>query len=171
MVPVALPGLIFARLGRSASLNFRPVGELAVFSRRFAARHPCRVFTRLPASESLLFAWPKRSNQEKGHPDAAVSGHPALRLRNATLGVRRQSIHGLTSNWAQSIAPTLRAFPTSRCRCIGAPLNAHRARQSEQQSQRQSESRSKAEAGLGSNRLGSFHSFPRKPGEGARQGG
>ena len=65
-------------------------------ARACGARHPCRVFTRLPASESLLFEWPLRrrsgansaagpkgegqdarsqeSNQEKGHPDAAVSG-------------------------------------------------------------------------------------------------
>ena len=47
---------------------------------------------------------------------------PALRLRNATPGVRRQPIHGLTANWAQSIAPTLRAIPTSRCRCKGGPV-------------------------------------------------
>ncbi len=52
---------------------------------------------------------------------------PALRLRNATPGVRRQSIPGLASNWAQSIAPTVRAIPPSRCRCIGAPTTAHRA--------------------------------------------
>jgi hypothetical protein len=65
----------------------------------FVARHPCRIFTRLPASESLLLAWPlcrgsgangeaspkgggqepdvKRSNQEKGQPKAMVPGHPA----------------------------------------------------------------------------------------------
>jgi hypothetical protein len=87
------------------------------------------VFTRLLASESLLFAWPKRSNQEKGHPDTAVCGHPALRLRNATPEVRRQSIPGLASNWARSLALTLRAFPPSRRRCIGGPHTAHPAQQ------------------------------------------
>ena len=44
-------------------------------------------FTRLPASESLSLAWPRESNQREGHPDAAVSGHPALRLREAAPGL------------------------------------------------------------------------------------
>ena len=30
----------------------------------------------------------KKSNQEKGHPGAAVSGHPALRLRRVIPEVR-----------------------------------------------------------------------------------
>jgi hypothetical protein len=64
--------------------------------RRFAARHPCRFITRLPASECLSLAWPLRrrsgansaagpqgegqepvvreSHQREGHPKAAVSG-------------------------------------------------------------------------------------------------
>ena len=36
--------------------------------------------------ELLLFACPKRSNQEKGHPGEAPSGHPALRVRAAVVG-------------------------------------------------------------------------------------
>jgi hypothetical protein len=36
----------------------------------FGARHPC-FFHSPPASECLLFAWPKRRHQEKGHPTLA----------------------------------------------------------------------------------------------------
>ena len=98
-------------------------------ARSFVARHPCLFSLASGRASHFLLRGQEKSNQREGHPDAAVSGHPALRLRNATPGVRRQSIPGLASNWAQSLAPTLRAIPTSRCRCIGAPVTAHRAQQ------------------------------------------
>ncbi len=53
---------------------------------RSPAASPSQGFHSPAASESLLFACPKRSNQEKGHPDVAVSGHPALRLRERAPG-------------------------------------------------------------------------------------
>jgi hypothetical protein len=43
-------------------------------------------FRRPSAAESLLFACPKRSNQEKGHPGAAPCGHPVLRVRASAPG-------------------------------------------------------------------------------------
>jgi hypothetical protein len=55
---------------------------------RFAARSwaQSKGFHSPSASELLLFAWSKRSNQEKDHPKAVVSGHPALRLRGRASG-------------------------------------------------------------------------------------
>ena len=38
------------------------------------------------ASESLSLEWPRESNQREGHPTSAVSGHPALRLRERAPG-------------------------------------------------------------------------------------
>ena len=81
--------------GREALLNSPMAGHppfqlhravCATSSRSCGARHPCRGFTRLPASECLSLAWPRERHQREGHPGAAVSGHPALRLRNATTG-------------------------------------------------------------------------------------
>ncbi len=80
-----------------------------------------------PALHSTAFS--RRGSTASIHgcvPPASMQS-PAFRLRNATPGVRRQSIPGLTSNWALSIAPTLRAFPPLRCRCIGGPFTAHPA--------------------------------------------
>ena len=99
-------------------------------------------FTRFQRASVFLLRGQEKGTKEKATPIQRSPGsatapallyhlhpcrRPALRLRNATPGVRRQSIHGLASNWAQSIAPTLRAFPTSRCRCKGGPFTAHPA--------------------------------------------
>jgi hypothetical protein len=116
------------------------------FLRSFVARHPC-LFS-LASGERVTFSCvaKRRVTKEKATPIQRSPGsatapallyllhpcsRPALRLRNATPGVRRQSIRGLASNWAQSIAPTLRAIPPSRCRCIGGPDTAHPAQPSQ----------------------------------------
>jgi hypothetical protein len=117
-------------------------------ARAFVARHPCRSITRLPASESLLFAWPlrrrsgansaagpqgegqearsKRKAPKRRPPRYSGLRAPALRLREAAPGVDRggQSIHGLTANWLPSLRATLRAFPAPLRRCIGGPATA-----------------------------------------------
>jgi hypothetical protein len=60
----------------SADFQVRAWAQGPYFSRArsFGARHPCRVFTRLPASECLSLAWPRESHQREGHPKAEVSG-------------------------------------------------------------------------------------------------
>src|SRR5690606_5780068 len=63
--------------------------------------------------ESLLFEWPKRSNQEKGHPGLAPSGHPALRVRVRAPRVRRQRILRW-ANASTSLCSPLRAFLSAR---------------------------------------------------------
>jgi len=45
-----------------------------------------------PAAGLLLFACPKRSNQEKGHPGSAPSEHPVLRVRERATEVFRAHI-------------------------------------------------------------------------------
>ncbi len=98
-------------------------------------------FTRLPASELLLFEWPKRSNQEKGHPAIAPCAQSlcygcARPLRGSPTVRPWTDVELAHFLWA-----TLRADPAQPRRDRGAPSSAHRARQSRSQSQSQSQSR------------------------------
>ena len=68
-----------------------------------------RASARLPTSGLLLFVWPKRSNQEKGHPNAAP-----LRGRRREAGwIDRRP--ALTIPWPASMPATLRAIPPPAC--------------------------------------------------------
>ena len=85
--------MLFCTFRNSTSSSLRRPGpsDFAVRTcrHRFAARSWTEVqsFHSPSASESLSLAWPRESNQREGHPDAAVSGHPALRLRAAAPGL------------------------------------------------------------------------------------
>ncbi len=59
----------------------------------------------------LLFACPKRSRQEKGHPSSAPFAHPCAQGSRESVGVRGQAIPGLSRTSAASLRPTLRADP------------------------------------------------------------
>src|SRR5690348_15349839 len=68
----------------STACGRRVGGEGLVFSR---FREFQSSFVRLPAPESLFSCVAKRKvTQREGHPDAALSGHPALRVREAWSG-------------------------------------------------------------------------------------
>ena len=87
----AMPFCTF-RTSASSSLRMQGPSDLALASLRASLRgarcgHLVPSFHSPAASESLSLAWPRESNQREGHPDAAVSGHPALRLRAATPGL------------------------------------------------------------------------------------
>ncbi len=78
----------------------------------------CKASAHLKVSGLLLFAWPKRSNQEKGHPVGAVSRHPAFRLREGTTGfagctsmyIRRTGAHRVrpAAHFSSAPSPRLR---------------------------------------------------------------
>jgi hypothetical protein len=71
------------------------------------------------AAESLLFEWPKRSNQEKGHPASAPAAHPA---RPVPCGAHEaQAAAQLARPCARtcSLSPALRSAPR---RSRGAPF-------------------------------------------------
>ncbi len=59
----------------------------------------------------LLFAWPKRSRQEKGHPSSAPFAHPCAQGSRESVGVRGQAVPGLSRTSAASLRPPLRADP------------------------------------------------------------
>ena len=67
-------------------------------------------FTRLRRASHFSLRGQREGNQEKGHPDAAVSGHPALRLRDAAPEVHRQHIRVLAANWPRSYGPSFGLF-------------------------------------------------------------
>jgi len=58
----------------------------------------------------LLFACPKRSRQEKGHPSSAPSARPCAEGSRESVGVFGQAIPGLSKTLAASLRPTLRAI-------------------------------------------------------------
>ena len=68
------------------------------------------VFTRFQRASHFSLRGQREGNQEKGHPDAAVSGHPALRLRDAAPEVHRQHIRVLAANWPTSYGPSFGLF-------------------------------------------------------------
>jgi two-component system LytT family response regulator len=65
--------------GHATGVACNPAPSLLVVFKSRASAH-------LKVSGLLLFAWPKRSNQEKGHPGGAPSGHPALQVHERTAG-------------------------------------------------------------------------------------
>ena len=92
-------------------------------------------FTRLRASESLFFVWPKKSNQKKGHPAIAPYAQSlcygcARPLRGSPTVRPWTDVELAHIVWA-----TLRADPAQPRRDRGGPLRAHPARQSRSQSQ------------------------------------
>ncbi|RDD81051.1 hypothetical protein DVJ77_13900 [Dyella tabacisoli] len=92
-----------------------------VVARLFA----CGVFEPLPGLESLFFACSKKSNQKKEHPHAALSGHPALRVREAWPGF--STVHPCTGEKAStSVSMPLRALSSKPHRCKGAPKSSAR---------------------------------------------
>jgi hypothetical protein len=87
-----------------------------------------------PATESLFFAWPKKSNQKKGHPTLAPYAQ-SLCSRCARPLRGSLTVHPWTDiELAHIVWAILRTFPTLPRRDRGGPLSAHRARQSEEQS-------------------------------------
>ena len=84
--------LPFDRLRTGRTTSGPGPSDLALASLRASLRgarcgHLVPSFHSPSASELLSLAWPRESNQREGHPDAAVSGHPALRLRAAAPGL------------------------------------------------------------------------------------
>src|SRR6185437_13837947 len=84
-------------------------------------------FVPLSGRESLFSAWPEKSNQKRGHPDGAPSGHPALRVRGRVTGFfdgtsvcRRKTGRPPAGHPAD--------FPPPARRAIGAPGRAARSR-------------------------------------------
>ncbi len=59
--------------------------------------------------ELLFFAWPKKSNQKKGHPSSAPFAHPCAKGSRESVGVFGQAVPGLSKTLAASLRPTLRA--------------------------------------------------------------
>jgi len=59
----------------------------------------------------LLFAWPKRSRQEKGHPSSAPFAHPCAKGPRESVGVRGQAVPGLSQTSLASLPAPLRADP------------------------------------------------------------
>ncbi len=85
-----------------------------------------------PASECLLFAWPKRRHQEKATPHSRLAHSPCAPGPRACYGVRRQSIHGLASNWPTSCGPSfglvrqlLHALLSTACSRRGSTASIH----------------------------------------------
>jgi hypothetical protein len=84
-----------------------------------------------PATESLFFAWPKKSNQKKGHPTLAPYAQ-SLCSRCARLLRGSLTVHPWTDiELAHIVWAILRTTPAQPRRDRGDPLSAHRARQSE----------------------------------------
>ena len=101
-----------------------------------------------PASECLLFAWPKRRHQEKGHPTLTPYAQ-SLCSRCASLLRGSPTVHPWTDvELAHIVWAILRTFPPQSRRDRGGPNSAHRARQSksEEQSRRPSPSSSPSKA-------------------------
>jgi hypothetical protein len=87
-----------------------------------------------PATESLFFAWPKKSNQKNGHPTLAPYAQ-SLCSRCARLLRGSLTVHPWTDiELAHIVWAILRTTPAQPRRDRGDPLSAHRARQSEEQS-------------------------------------
>ena len=79
------------------------------------------------ASELLSLAWPRESNQREGHPVAALSGHPALRVRSRTTGfVERTSMY--VQRTGAHRARHLSDCPACANRGEGAPFSGHPGR-------------------------------------------
>ena len=79
------------------------------------------------ASESLLFACPKRSNQEKGHPRGRgrPKRRPTARVRSG--GSLTAHLHVPTANARASCARPFGLFPPRTRRALGGPEGRSRA--------------------------------------------
>ena len=79
-----MPGFHSPPTVRRPSAVWGPVSYSRIFEEHAPAERGIPAFFHSPqASEPPFFEWPKKHGPKKGHPDAAVSGHPALRLRDA----------------------------------------------------------------------------------------
>ena len=96
--------------------------------------------------ESLFFAWPKKSNQKKGHPSSAPFAHPCAKGSRESVGVRGQAVPGLSRTSAASLRPPLRADPRTPAAPPGTP---GRARAPARKSESRSRSRSSHRVGPG----------------------
>jgi len=81
-------------------------------------------FRRPVAVELLFFACPKKSSQKKGHPAAAPSGHPALRVRVGLPGFAGGTSVCLQRTGAPPARHRCATDPPARRRDRGAPLAA-----------------------------------------------
>jgi len=72
----------------------------------------------------------EKATKEKATPGSAVSGHPALRLRERAPAVRWQHLRVLTANWRASCAPPCGLFPAHARRATGGPVRAASCRRS-----------------------------------------
>ncbi len=79
-------------------------------------------FTRLRRASVFLLRGQEKGTKEKATPHSRLAHSPCAPGPRACYGVRRQSIHGLASNWPTSCGPSFGQFLRSLAAIEGTPV-------------------------------------------------